>query len=290
MEEITIIFTFYPKAAGKSMPAPAPFPLTALTSLRYNSVKVGGRTGEPHHLHGKGGCPMAHVRKKSVLPIYLIGVVWLAWAVFGSLSRPVDYLLAALVSAAAYFLGKMIFPDRGYDLPGSEPDAPQETSDAPRQQAPAQPTSTGNPEIDQLVAERDRALSEMRRLNDTIEDPLISDQIDHLELVTEKIIGAVVEKPAKLPQLRRFLHYYLPTTLKLLNAYDRMDAAGVSGTNIDGAKGKIEQIMGAICQAFDKQLDALYGVEALDISTDIAVLENLLAQEGLAGPTLPPQE
>ena len=82
-------------------------------------------------------------------------------------------------------------------------------------------------------------------------------------------------------QLRRFLHYYLPTTLKLLNAYDRMDAAGVSGTNIDGAKGKIEQIMGAICQAFDKQLDALYGAEALDISTDIAVLENLLAQEGL---------
>ena len=233
---------------------------------------------------------MAHVRKKSVLPIYLIGVVWLAWAVFGSLHRPADYLLAALVSAAAYFLGKMIFPDRGYDLTGSEPAAPKAEAGAPRQQAPAQPASTGTPETEQLIPVCDTALSEMRRLNATIEDAVISDQIDHLEGVTEKIIGAVVEKPAKLPQLRRFLNYYLPTTLKLLNAYDRMDAAGVSGTNIDGAKGKIEQIMGAICQAFDKQLDALYGEEALDISTDIAVLENLLAQEGLAGPTLPSQE
>ena len=121
----------------------------------------------------------------------------------------------------------------------------------------------------------------MRRLNDTIEDEAISAQIDHLEAVTGKIIGAVVDKPSKLPQLRRFLNYYLPTTLKLLNAYDRMDAAGVSGANIDGTKGKIEEIMGTICKAFDKQLDALYGEEALDISTDITVLENMLAQEGL---------
>ena len=206
---------------------------------------------------------MTHVKKKSVLPIYFIGIVWLLWAVFGSLHRPTDYIMAALVSIAAYFLGKILFPDRGYEIPDEEP------------------KSTGNPEIDKLIAERDRALGEMRRLNDSIADEVVSGQIDHLEDVTEKIIAAVVEKPAKLPQLRRFLNYYLPTTLKLLNAYDRMDASGVSGTNVDGAKGKIEDIMGTICKAFDKQLDGLYGEEALDISTDIAVLENLLAQEGL---------
>ena len=77
--------------------------------------------------------------------------------------------------------------------------------------------------------------------------------------------------------------YYIPTTLKLLNAYDRMDAAGVSGTNIDGTMGRIEQIMDTVVSAFDRQLDALFGDEALDISTDITVLENLLAQEGLSG-------
>ena len=82
------------------------------------------------------------------------------------------------------------------------------------------------------------------------------------------------------------MNYYLPTTLKLLNAYDRMDATGVSGTNIDGTKGRIEDMMDTICKAFDKQLDALYGEEALDISTDITVLENMLAQEGLGGMTM----
>ena len=221
---------------------------------------------------------MAHIQKKSVLPIYFVGFVWVLWAVFGSLPRPTDYIMAALVSIAAYFLGKILFPDRGYEIPDEEKASPQPE---PQAQAKQEPKSTGNPEIDKLIAERERALSEMRRLNDTIEDEVISARIDHLEDVTAKIIDTVVVKPSKLPQLRRFLNYYLPTTLKLLNAYDRMDAAGVSGSNIDGTKAKIEDIMGTICTAFDKQLDALYGEEALDISTDIAVLENLLAQEGL---------
>ena len=89
--------------------------------------------------------------------------------------------------------------------------------------------------------------------------------------------------PAKLPQIRRFMDYYLPTTLKLLNAYDRMDATGVAGENITGTKERVENIMGAIVTAFEKQLDSLFGEDALDISTDISVLETMLAREGLAG-------
>ena len=111
----------------------------------------------------------------------------------------------------------------------------------------------------------------------------ISAQIDHLEEVTRKIIDQVVAQPQKLPQIRRFLDYYLPTTLKILNAYDRMDAVGVAGDNISSTKERVERMMGTIVKAFDKQLDALFGAEAMDISTDITVMENLLAQEGLAG-------
>ncbi|MEA4934265.1 MAG: 5-bromo-4-chloroindolyl phosphate hydrolysis family protein [Lawsonibacter sp.] len=133
------------------------------------------------------------------------------------------------------------------------------------------------------MKERDRALSEMRRLNDNIPDERISAQIDHLEEVTKKIIDQVVAQPKKLLQISRFMDYYLPTTLKILNAYDRMDSAGISGSNIDATKQKVEGMMGVISQAFDKQLDALFGEEALDISTDITVMENLLAREGLGG-------
>jgi len=235
---------------------------------------------------------MAYVKKKSVLPIYMVGFVWLLWAIFGQLYRPTHYIMAALASAVAYYVGKMIWPDRGYEMQGGgqaqaqAQSAPKAEPAKPKPKA-EKPKSTGNPEIDALIGERDRAVSEMQRLNNAIEDPKISRDIDHLETVTSKIIDAVVEKPAKLPQIRRFMNYYLPTTLKLLNAYDRMDDVGIAGQNIAGTQGKIEDIMETICKAFDKQLDALYGEEALDISTDITVLENMLAQEGLGGTTFP---
>ena len=133
-------------------------------------------------------------------------------------------------------------------------------------------------------------LGEVARIDgllDAIADEKISAQIDHLEEVTRQIIDQVIQEPKKLPQIRRFLNYFLPTTLKILNAYDRMDAVGISGENIDATKAKVEAMMGTIVKAFDKQLDSLFGAEAMDISTDITVMENLLAQEGLAGPERP---
>ena len=230
---------------------------------------------------------MAYVKKRSVLPIYFVGLTWLVWAwiLCLPLYRPTHYVMAALASFIAYHLGKMLFPDRGYQAQDAAQAAPRaEPQAAPRPEA--KPKSTGNPEIDALLVERERAVSEMRRLNDSIEDPRISAQISRLEATTGKIIDAVVESPAKLPQIRKFMNYYLPTTLKLLNAYDRMDATGASGANIDGTKGKIEEMLDTICTAFSRQLDALYGEEALDISAEITVMEQMLAQEGLGGMTL----
>ena len=224
---------------------------------------------------------MSYVKKRSVLPVYFVGLTWLLWSGLFPLYRPTHYIMAALGSAIAYFAGKMVFPDRGYEIRDEAQAAAQA---APR--AEEKPKSTGDPEIDALLGEREKAVSEMRRLNDSIKDPKISAQITHLETTTSKIIGAVVEKPSKLPQIRKFMNYYLPTTLKLLNAYDRMDSAGVSGANIDGTKGKIEDMLDTICVAFSRQLDGLYGEEALDISADIKVMEQMLQQEGIGGMTL----
>ena len=226
---------------------------------------------------------MSYVKKRSVLPVYFVGLTWLLWSVFAPLYRPAHYIMAALVSAIAYYVGKMIFPDRGYEIQDGTQSQPTAQA-APK--AEEKPKSTGNPEIDALLGEREKAVSEMRRLNDSIKDPKISAQITHLETTTGKIIDAVVEKPSKLPQIRKFMNYYLPTTLKLLNAYDRMDSAGVSGANIDGTKGKIEDMLDTVCVAFSRQLDALYGEEALDISADIKVMEQMLRQEGIGGMTL----
>lgn len=216
---------------------------------------------------------MAKIVKRSPAPVYAVALVWLVWGLFFPLYKLPHFLLAAAVSVVVFLAAKRIWRDRVIVVPEPEP--------APEPEPVRSPT--GSPELDALTEDRDRAVSEMRRLNDSIEDEGISAQIDHLEATTQKIIDVVVSEPQKLPQIRKFMNYYLPTTLKLLNAYDRMDAAGVSGTNIDGTMGKIETMMDTVVAAFDKQLDALFGDVAMDISTDITVMENLLAQEGLSG-------
>ena len=218
---------------------------------------------------------MTTKKKISVLPIYLVGFVWLGYALLFPLRAPLHYLLCVGASILTYIAGKALFPDKVYQIPG--------TSKTEAKQPEGKTEEKVDPQIAALRQERDRAVSELRRLNDAIPDPKISAQIDHLEEVTGKIIDHVIAKPEKKPQISRFLDYFLPTTLKLLNAYDRMDSTGVSGSNINATKAKVEQMLDTLCAAFDKQLDALFGEEALDISTDITVMENLLAQEGLSG-------
>lgn len=217
---------------------------------------------------------MAKRVKRSVVPIYLIGLTWLAYTLAFSLRKPLDFVLCAGTSVLVFIIGKAIFPDKAYTVPGEDKQEEKKQESKPK--------STGNPEIDALIQERERAVSEMRRLNDAIADEKISAQIDHLEETTGKIIDHVAANPKKLPQIRRFMSYYLPTTLKLLNAYDRMDSTGVAGDNIRSTKERVERMMDTLVVAYDKQLDALFGDEAMDISTDITVMENLLRQEGFA--------
>jgi len=205
----------------------------------------------------------------------MIGLVWLVYALLFPLNEPLHYGICAFLSGAAFVVGKALFPDKVYQTPSDK-----EKDIKAKQQAAKKEQTSEDPQVAALIKEKDRAISEMRRLNDAIEDARISAQIDHMEEVTGKILDAVIAQPKKQPQIRRFLDYYLPTTLKLLNAYDRMDSAGIDGQNITTTKAKVEKMLDTICQAFDKQLDALYGEEALDISTDITVMENLLAQEG----------
>lgn len=232
---------------------------------------------------------MARFKKRSVLPIYAIALVWILFTLLHPLYRVSDYVSVILLSAVAFIVVKGIFPTVEYEMPDPQPEPEEptdekeeEAQDAPSEKDDDEPASTGNAKIDALIQEKDRALGEMRRLNDAIEDEEISQRIDQLEETTGKIIDQVVAQPEKLPQIRKFMNYYLPTTLKLLNAYDRMGAAGVSGENIDGTMSKIETMMDTIVMAFHKQLDALFRDEAMDIASDITVMENLLAREGLS--------
>ena len=117
------------------------------------------------------------------------------------------------------------------------------------------------------------------RLNVT--QQAVSKQIRKLEEISKKIFEFVAENPKKAPQIRKFMNYYLPTTLKLLEAYERFRSQDVKGQNLTMAMKHIENVLSTIIAAFEKLLDNLFQDEAFDISAEITVLENMLTQEGL---------
>lgn len=124
-------------------------------------------------------------------------------------------------------------------------------------------------------------LAEIRAVNDSIPDPVMSAKIDRIEEITGKILDYQRRYPAKAGQLRNFLNYYLPTTLKILRAYAQLEEQGIEGENISAAKARIEGMMDKVVEGFEKQLDKLFQNDALDISSDVAVLEKMLENDGL---------
>ena len=119
----------------------------------------------------------------------------------------------------------------------------------------------------------------IRRANDRIDDEVLSAKIDRLETVTGQIFKVIQEQPAKKNQASTFLNYYLPTTQKLLDSYADFEEAGVSGQNLDQAKSRIADTMDNIIAGFEHQLDALYQDAAMDIDSDIRVMETMLRRD-----------
>ena len=140
---------------------------------------------------------------------------------------------------------------------------------------------TGDSAVDSLVEKGQEMLAQIRHENDLIPDAQLTDQMNQLDKVSNQIFHTVAEHPEKAPQIRRFMDYYLPTTLKMLTGYRRMDERQVKGQNANETRAQIREAMDTVLKAFDKQLDALYQDEMLDISTDIDVMETMLRQDGL---------
>ena len=215
--------------------------------------------------------------RKPVAPFYAVAVLWLAYALFFPLYRPMHFIILILASAVTLAAVSALCKGTAVEL------------EKKAETVKKKEETTGNPELDKMLKDGKLAIEEMKRLDLAIEDAEISADIVRLEQVSAKIFEEVKADPKKLSQIRKFMDYYLPTTLKLLNAYDRASGAGISGENVDATIAKVEGMMKTIVTAFEKQLDSLYGSEALDISTDITVLETMMAREGLAGEQLKAQ-
>ena len=232
---------------------------------------------------------MKQTKKKSTIPIYAVGLVWISYAIEGKLSSLGGVVGCAALSLVTYFVLKLFFPDKMVKAEENPEEAAQkpkkaEAAAAKKEQEPAQTVqSSGNAELDAVLQQGQAAVRRIGELNDEIPDFKLSAQLKQLEILTQKIFDYVKQHPENLKQIRQFLNYYLPTTIKLLEQYVVLQNQGVRTGNIDEGMRKIEEMLEKVIAAFQQQLDSLFENDVVDITAEIRVMEKMMASEGLTG-------
>ena len=214
-------------------------------------------------------------RKGRKAGIIAAGVTVVLYAMLFPLYRIADFVICGLLALLA---GKVIGAmGEGLDLT-THNKQDQKAQPKPVEELPL----SGNGEADAVIAKGQEMLHTIRAENNAITDEVLSGQMDELERLCVQIFTTVAEKPQKAPQIRKFMNYYLPTTLKMLASYRTMNDRGVSVTDMTEARATTIRGMGMVLTACQKQLDNLYKDTMLDVSTDIDVLEQMLKRDGYA--------
>ena len=172
-------------------------------------------------------------QKKPVSPIYALGLAWLIYSVFFHLSGFWSIAKCAVLAWAVYMLVKSIVKkDKQEPQEEEKPSEKQSKQAAQQPQEKPKPApqpepepkqeefrSTGNPELDAVIRQGRQSVKRIQEINDDIPDFKISAQLKQIEILTASVIDQVEKKEEKLKQVRQFMNYYLPTTIKLLEQY-----------------------------------------------------------------------
>ena len=220
-------------------------------------------------------------KKRSTIPVYAIGAVWLLYA--KKLDSFRGILSCAVVSLIVYAILRIVLRGKKTDEQpqAAAPAQPQPAEKQPEPQPRQEQEEKLPPELQSVIFQGKRAIADIRRLNDEIPDERMSAQIDLIERLTAQIFDCVRQHPEKLSQIRQFLNYYLPTTIKLMEQYVTLQNQSVKTENITEGMQKIEDLLDKVIVAFQRQLDALFESDVVDITADIRVMEQMMASEGL---------
>ena len=197
----------------------------------------------------------------------------LVWLLYFAATRFVPWyhlIIAGFLSLGAFLVGSKIFPATPYVT------QKERAEEIPYQ---PEPVETGNEETDTLMDEGLRHFSDLLALDKLIDNTKLDKSVRELTDITRQIFEFVKKTPEKSRQLRQFIKYYLPTTIKLLKNYEELERQPVKGENIKEAINRIEGIMDGILSTFRQQLDDLYRDNTMDISAEISVMENMMDKE-----------
>ncbi|MFA7673209.1 MAG: 5-bromo-4-chloroindolyl phosphate hydrolysis family protein [Clostridia bacterium] len=205
---------------------------------------------------------MIEIKHKSALPIYIAGLIWIIYSCIFPMYKLIHIIIALVLCIAAYIVAGIKIPDR-------------------IEMVEEKIRYTGAKDVDLVISEGNRYVKELKDVNDRIADEVISAKIDRLTETSKKIFSYIAANPGKVKDIRRYMTYFLPTTLKLLNTYSRASVETEGGENIKEIKANIEGTIDSIITAFQKYLDNLYADEAMDVDAEITVFESMLNAENL---------
>lgn len=199
-----------------------------------------------------------HVHIKSAIPIYAAALVFLLWGLFSPIYRGIFIFLQIVSSVAVYFVVSHFVPGRIVEV--------------------EEKTSTGDAEIDRLIEEGRETVKRLREAAQVMGDERLKNALTRISNAGEGILNETLRDESERRSIYTFLSYYLPTVEKLMSNYVTFAGAG---ENVQESRARIEDSLDMVAQAFEKQLDKMYRNEAVDVKTDIAVMEAMLKGEGL---------
>lgn len=197
---------------------------------------------------------------RSAIPVYLAALVWILFGMLLPMYKLSSILLAAGVSMAVRLLAARFFPGRTVE----EEEAP----------------NSGDEEVNRQILEGRQNLRSLKDAADSISDEAVTLPLSRMIEAGDKIFRALEKNPRDSQQIRKFMNYYLPTSVKLLDHYRTLSSAG-AGENVQKSLESISGSLTMIAEAFEKQLDRLYADDQLDINAEISALETMMAADDL---------
>lgn len=215
---------------------------------------------------------MQEIQEKLPLGWYAAGGFCMLYACIFPLYRLAHFLIFGLLAAAVGVLVQRLVPAHTRLVPYTRPVA-----------------LTGDEVVDELLQQGEQALQAIRAANRALPDATISAHLDRIEAACTRIFDYVKQNPAQASQCRKFMNYYLPTLLKLLEVRTQLEGAGAAGENIRNSQQRIAAVLAKAAAAFENFNDQLHADEAMNVNAEISVFEGMLQQEGLLraeGPSL----
>ena len=200
----------------------------------------------------------------SALPYYFAGASWLLYAILFPMYKWYHFIIILIISVGVYVISSKAIPPKRIEV-----------------FIPFEPILSGDKAADELLTAGRNYTNNLEEIVKKIKNPQVVQEIDRIISYLHKIFNHIAEKPEKAKKIRRMVNFYLPSVVKILSSYEDMENQSISSENISSAMGKIERSLPDITKAIEKQLDALFMDEAMDISTDLTVLERLLSADGL---------